>query len=357
MEEEKRSGLVYRSLFWPLLLIGVGLVFLLSNMGIIERPSLNFLLRLWPVFLIAIGLDIIFARRSPLLGALLGAAAVALVIALLLLAPSLGLERTPELKTEQFSVPMAGVTSARVDLDLDRYPTTVDAVADSSVLIEAELDTLNTIEFVATGEGEKVIRVSEVQDDTFDFSFIDLVTLDASWEIGLNPSVPLDLIVDVGSGSVNLELEDFLLTDLDIDGGSGSVTVKLPGSDTRYTLNIEGGSGRVNLLLAKQADLEARVEVGSGSLSFVIGSGSNIQADIDGGSGSTTIELPNNAMIRIVIDDGGSGSVRVPGRLELIDDMGDGDSNTGVWETVGYSSAENRIEIIFDPGSGSFSVR
>ncbi|MHB8089227.1 MAG: LiaI-LiaF-like domain-containing protein, partial [Anaerolineaceae bacterium] len=41
----------YRSLFWPILLVGVGIVWLLSNLGLIQQISLGSILKFWPVVL------------------------------------------------------------------------------------------------------------------------------------------------------------------------------------------------------------------------------------------------------------------------------------------------------------------
>ena len=149
MEEKRRPG--YRSLFWPILLIGVGLIWLLGNMGILPSPGLGLLFRMWPLILVVIGLDILFGRRSPIIGALIGLGAVALAIALIYLAPTLGLEPSGELRTLQFNEPLEGATSARIDLDLDRYQTTVEALSDSKALIEAEIDIRHGIYFRLEG--------------------------------------------------------------------------------------------------------------------------------------------------------------------------------------------------------------
>ena len=55
-----------RGAFWPLLLIAIGLIFLLSNYGLIAGVSWLAVLNLWPLLLVLIGLDIAFARRWPL---------------------------------------------------------------------------------------------------------------------------------------------------------------------------------------------------------------------------------------------------------------------------------------------------
>ena len=55
-----------RGMFWPLVLIAVGVVFLLGNYGLIQPVSFLALLALWPVLLVLLGIDIAFARRWPI---------------------------------------------------------------------------------------------------------------------------------------------------------------------------------------------------------------------------------------------------------------------------------------------------
>ncbi len=357
---EEKGGFQYRSLFWPILLIGIGVVWLLGNLGWIPTPSLRMILRLWPLILIVIGLDIIFGRRSPIIGGLIGLGAVALVIALLLLAPSLGLEALQtdgELKTLTFSEPLGSATSARITLDLERYPSTIEALSASDLLIDAELDTLTDVRFSASGARQKSVSIEPVTDFGFDFDWIDLAGADAQWEIGLSPEVPIDLTVDVGSGSATLDLMFLEITELELDGGSGSVNLSLPESSSLYTANIDGGSGSFAIEFESGAEVRAVMNVGSGSFNIVIGSSADLDMRIDGGSGSVNIDLPEDIGVRVVIRDRGSGSVRVPGNYLLVDDMGDNDRDTGIWETDGFSSAAHRVEITFDPGSGSLTLR
>jgi len=76
----RRGGLV-----GPVILIGLGVVFLLNNLGILSWSLWDVIFRLWPVLLIAAGLDILLGRRSAW-GSLL-----ALVLTLIVLAGALWL--------------------------------------------------------------------------------------------------------------------------------------------------------------------------------------------------------------------------------------------------------------------------
>ncbi len=356
MAENNESS--YRSIFWPVLLIGVGIIWLLGSLNLLPVPSLRLLLRLWPLALIFIGLNILIGRRSPIIGSLIGIGFIVLFIALLFLAPTLGFDPGGELKTLQFSEPLGGTTSADITLDLERYPTTINSLSNPKMLIEAELDTVTDVSFSARGNQEKIVRLEPAGDYRFfSFDWDSLLMSDASWEIGLSPDVPMDLYVDIGSGSAILDLMDLDLSDLEVYGGSGSTTLTLPARASSYTANIDGGSGSFDIDIEDDAKIDFAIKVGSGSFNIVIGDRSNIEAQIDGGSGSLTINIPNNVGTRIVIRDSGSGSVHISNDYSLVDNLGDDDRDIGIWESEGYDDALHRIEVTFDPGSGSFTLR
>jgi len=356
MSENRPSGYEYRSFFWPLVLIGIGVLFLLSNMGVIEPVSLGTILRFWPVILIVIGLDLVFGRRSPWLGALIGLAAVALVFALIIATPALGLPPSFELKTERFTEPLGAARSATIDLNLAEYSTTVSALSDSDALFDAELTYTGRIDFEARGDAEKTISLRKTSEG-FNFDWLDAFdTSKARWEIGLSPEVPMDLKIDVGSGSAKLDLSELNIVDLEIDGGSGSSELTLPATGSRYPVAIRGGSGSVRMEIPSEAELEGSVDTGSGSANLTIGSGADVKLDWESGSGSVNIRVPADAAIRVNVVDTGSGSVNLPSWLDLVDDGNDNDDETGIWETEDFDRAKSRIEITIDSASGSFNI-
>lgn len=356
MDEGKKVG--YRSLFWPIILIGVGIIWLLANMKILQPASLSILIRSWPLILVVIGLDILIGRRSPLIGGLIGLFAVAAIILLILFGPSLGVEFTGDVKTLEFSEPIGEAKSAHITLDLERYPSIVQETQILGVLVNATLDTVTDVNFAVQDGVEKGVLLEPVSDTSgLSIDWFDLALADADWEIALSPDLPIDLMVDVGSGSTDLRLEDLQLTDLNIDGGSGSTDVTIPAGLEQYDVVIDGGSGSFDVIIQDEADLVMVIDVGSGSFDIDIGSDTNVEAQIDGGSGSVEINLPGDVGVRLVVRDRGSGNVRVPGNYNMVDDMDDNDSDTGIWESPGYDDAAYRIEIRFDPGSGSLTLR
>ena len=83
MSEENEQRNTYHSFFWPVIMLGAGVIWLLVNLNIISTYNLRVLYRLWPILIILAGLDVLFSRKLPLLGALLALIMIAGVILLL----------------------------------------------------------------------------------------------------------------------------------------------------------------------------------------------------------------------------------------------------------------------------------
>ena len=186
------------------------------------------------------------------------------------------------------------------------------------------------VEFQASGSSQKHIKLSQ-SGPNFQF-FFGLPTANLRWDVGLNPGLPLQLNVDSGSGSVQMDLAGLQLSGLQVDGGSGSLTIGLPASTAAYAVDYNGGSGSLNLTMPAGAD---------------------VTITLDGGSGSLSLNLPANAALRLDVRDKGSGSVNMPGGMQ----RKSGSDDTGVWETSDYASAAHKITIIAaDLGSGSLNI-
>lgn len=324
----------HRSFFWPILLIGIGVLWLLSNLGIISGVSFGSIFRFWPLVLIVIGLDLIVGRFSGILSAAIAIFTVLILAALLVAAPNLGLTSSTNANFETFSAEVADAEFAEVTLDLSSYAAAINSVQNSGNLFTAEVGYYGEMRFTDSGTTNRRIRLEHYSspDTWFNINF-DQIAL--RWDIGLNPDVPTDLFVDGGSGSINMDLSKMSLTALTYDGGSGSMDMSLPTSADGYTASLDTGSGSVRVRIAGSQ---------------------NMTLELDGGSGSTSITLPANAAVRIEALDDGSGSLRVPAGLDQIE-FGD-DRDEGVWQSDGFEDAAYQIIIrIEDAGSGSISIR
>ena len=319
-----------RSLFWPVILIGAGVIWLLGTLGIIPGENFAALGSLWPLILIAIGLDLLFGHRSPLGGAIVGLITVGLVIFFLIAGPSLVPDSASMLKTEYISAEIGQSVSADIRLDFAAQPVTITALDDSTSLLEGEIDHYGTLRFADTGLQNRRIALQQFNNNPWSLQ----LNPNAAWEIELTPLLPLDPTISGASGSADLDLSELQLKGFEIDQGSGQLTLWLPPSSEEYIARIEGGSGSLDLFLPADGDLIV---------------------NLDGGSGSINIEIPPQAAAQLTVRSAGSGSVNVPSWLER--QQGGSDSKEGVWKTEGFDQAAHKLTIICDDlGSGSFTI-
>ncbi len=324
----------YRSIFWPILLIGAGTIWLLSNLNLIPGWSWWNLWRLWPLFLIAIGLDILFARRSPILGALLGLVTIGAAVLLIAAAPSLGLTPSTDVVTETFREPVGLAETATVQLDLSVADASIEALAGEN-LIEAEIAHRGEIGFTVSGETSKTVRLHQV-DEPFGFRINWPEANQLRWDVGLTGEIPLDLSIDCGVGRAEIDLGDLQIAEFNLDMGVGDVLLSLPDMDSVYDATIHGGVGRLEIHIAD---------------------GAAIALDVRGDVGDIVIDVPDDSAVRVQADTD-VGDVRVPASYERTragDDRVVGES--GTWETPGFSAAGRTITIVFDGAVGNLTIR
>lgn len=125
------------------------------------------------------------------------------------------------------------------------------------------------------------------------------------WDISLNETIPLDMVVDFGAGEGDLDLKGLILRSLKIDMGVGDLTVDLSGRHER-----------------------------------------DFDVDIDGGVGSIKVYIPENVGVRVYVDKG-IGSVNI----RELKKQGD------VYTNEAYQASDVTIDIKIDAGIGSIDLR
>ncbi len=307
------------------------------NLGLLPGWSWAGLWRLWPLFLIAIGLDLLIARRSAIVGAVVALVTLALIVALIFAGGLLGYSSNRvEVITEQFSEPLGQAESAAIELDLSVGPTTIYALDNEDLLFDAQVTHIGELDFTVTGEELKTIVLDEQQVSVNEgwFDFIDQDNLE--WDIGITPLIPIDLKILGGVGETELDLSKLLLEAVVVDVGVGDLTLSLPGSDDLYEVRIDGGVGETNVEIER---------------------GANLTLTIDGAVGDVTVDVPSNAEVRVDASIG-VGNIRLPSGFERLSGSDEGFvGDSGIWETSGYGNADLQITISFEGGVGDFSVR
>ena len=329
-----------KSLFTPIVLIMVGAFWLLSNMGLLPNINWGSILRLWPLLLIFWGLSLIFRSMprpfSSLLTALLGLVAVGTFITIALFGETIPFLTPAEsviVSNEVVSVPLDGVQEAEVVIETGQVSAEITTLSNPDLLLDGTISYVGNLTLENKVEDDQSAQVKldiKSQNGWFlDPSNWNQFDDDDKWELGLTPTIPLDLEIDAKSGGGSFALNQLQLSNLAFDGGSGRLTILLP--DGSYDANLDLGSGASSWTLPAN---------GSGDYKF------------DGGSGAMMLNLPQGMEAQIEVD-GGSGAFSADSRFTLVK----GDNKDGTWETAGFDSAENRLKIELDIGSGAVAVQ
>lgn len=298
------------SLFWPILLIGAGVIFLLYNLGLLHTDPWPLLWRLWPIVLIVIGLDILLGRRSVLGGlfsAVFALLLIGAVVALLFAAqnyPALLDLGTPELQSERITHPLGEVRQASVEIDFPGGTGYLLGLDDSSNLIEADLHYYGTLaDGFSVAGSQAEVRLSSRRRG---FGWWD--ARQERWNVGLNPRVEYNLKLEAGSGDYEFDLRPFTLRSLGVELGSGQARLTLPEAG-QYRCELNVGSGSLNLHVPEGVAVRVEYEVGSGALN-------------------------------------------APGLTPL-----NREQHSGVYESAGFSQTGHYVIIRLDIGSGSVTIR
>ena len=239
---------------WPALLIAAGTFLLLNNFGPRSWISWSQLLKLWPVILIALGIDLILGsgvRRRAGWSTAAGA-----VLTLLLVAGAVwwigtdgGWGRTA---AETFQIgEEQSYESGRADFSLNAGQLLVSAL-DREDLFAAGTVPGDAVNFEQQLRGESISFRMKSRDVVF-------FTTGAKWEVGLQPEVPLELAVDNGAGQLFLALENLMVADLEVQQGAGEIVVRLPAQDDQE-IRIDQAVGRIRIVIPAGLGLRLETE-------------------------------------------------------------------------------------------------
>jgi hypothetical protein len=254
-----------RGLFWPLLLITIGLVFLLVNFDFIPGVTALSLLNLWPLLLILAGVDIAIGRRWPLAALGIDVAVIALGLALLSTQPTFlggpffivsggaGGER---------DVSVARQSATSLTLDINGGAGRLRVSGGSTVLVEAHSGNedlrLRRADFDRGGQHADV-RIDQSGTRRVGGATTDVETRVAS-------DIPTELSVNGGAGEFIIDLSAVTISSAELNVGAASLTLTLPKPTAE--VGIEVNAGASSIVIDVPDGVEARVTTTGAILSL-----------------------------------------------------------------------------------------
>lgn len=291
----------------PLLLIVIGSLFLLNNLGLVNWSVWEVLWRFWPVWLVVIGVDMLFGRR----GGWGGILALAIVVTLLggtFYYASLLNDRRPAVgvsETREISQSLQGAKEARVEISSGVSTLMVTAGADTTTLVEGRVTPIaaESLRENFRVEGSMAYYTLNSSSNGPWVSWNMGRAGEGSWDLKLNETTPMSLTVKTGVGRSELDLSRLKVTDLRIESGVGETTLTMPASG-QLRARLSSGVGQTSIRIPASMAARIRVETGIGGL--------NIEGDFAKEDGYYTSPDYASATDRIDLDlQGGVGAVNI----------------------------------------------
>jgi hypothetical protein len=241
------------SLVGPLILVTIGVLLLLSQLGRLRWDVLWSLWRYWPVILILIGIETLLgASRSRILyvfGVLIAVAVLAGLVGYVMIRGAVTPGQRPVASTETLSQGLQDVERGLVTLQLSGGTIDVGALSDSPNLVEG------TIEY---GEqSRKVVEKLTVRNSQAEYNLSGgpesvLWTTGANrnetWQLRFTPRVPLDIRIDMGAGNVQADLSSLKISNLEVNMGAGSTKLTLPAVEGSSSVSVKLPVGGVTIV-------------------------------------------------------------------------------------------------------------
>lgn len=279
-----------------LILVILGVLILLANLGIINYSVFYSLISLWPLLLIVVGVNIIF-RNNRIVSYLSWIIFFLILIVYGIFSP-VTMESTISYEEQLIIQRREGTDYADLELDLGASRISFDSTEEHLLFGDFQGRRLEYRE--EYGNDNAYLKFGPKG-----FRVVDIGSMESNYDFSLNDDVIWDLDLDFGALTGNLNLEDISVRSIDLDVGAASL----------------------DIALGDLHDLDFSIDSGASSLEISIPNGVGLRVDMDTGLTSTNIESLGIA------------------------NMGD------YYVSPGYDSAQVKINLDIDMGAGKIDFR
>jgi hypothetical protein len=255
----------FRNIFWGIILIFLGVLFILSNLNLIHFDWF-YLWRLWPVILILWGVSILPAHNL-----------IKMFLTLVVLAGTVyfmvdntvawekgnswNIERWDEWDeaenlpvNQNFSIPYDdSVSSATLELDLAAGSFYIDDSTNNLIDFEKRGDKVKYSYNIKRMDDNAVIKIEREK------SQIVVGKKNHSVSLNLNAEPVWDLNLDVGAAALEFDLSDFRVRNLDLEGGAASLEIRLGERYQEIYVNIDAGASSIVLAVPESSGCDLKI--------------------------------------------------------------------------------------------------
>jgi hypothetical protein len=309
----------YRHLFWAIILISIGVLFMLGNFGIIHFTWFSFW-RLWPLILIFWGIAILPIKDLFKFGLLIATVLLAIIF----------FNRIPENRPWYFNFPHGFSNRDFKAWDSEDEDTITYNYRDQNLSVPFDSLSLKGVLNLDAAAGSFTIEGS-----TNDF-----LSFNKSGDIGNYELTTNDV---KGVKSISLKMKE----------GTVRHNIKKNNVDIRlntkpsWNLDFDIGAAEINLDLSEYRIDTAEFNAGASSMDIKFGDKNPLTVvSFDAGASSITIKVPKTSGCKVTSD-----SFMVSKEFEDLDKVAD-----HIYQSKGFATAKNKVYITINTAVSSIKV-
>jgi hypothetical protein len=280
---------------WSVLLAGLGGIFLLANFGYVQVSVWTVVIRLWPVLFIAWGLDLLIGRHrswvSWVVGIVIG---LALVGGIYWFASTYSGGQAPRM--EAINQPLGGAKTADGSISMTAGNLNLTGGASSTNILEAKLGLRTNQSFSQSSSVLNGVNDFSLQDSS-NFTVYPFDLSNYVWDVKINKSVPLTLNVDMAAGQMDMDFSTLNLTSFTVKIAAGTINLILPKTGM-YSGILDGAASSMNVTIPAGGKLCLQSE--TAVTVFTVPTGFNRTADC-GKTGVPSLDIKNAVGVVTVV--------------------------------------------------------
>lgn len=238
-----------------MILIGIGLLFLLRNLGIIQWSPFSVLIELWPLIFIVLGINILFKNK------MLIVIITWLLFFLAIIAYGFFFENKYPSKNsainETFTVTKEEeTTEAKMDLNLGAAKIRLDSKTNHLIYASINPKGIKSDITYKNNQKKAVILFDSIQTSG---KIVNTSLEDC--QFSLNNDVLWEIHSELGAVSGEMDFSSLKVKKLDLDIGAGDLKLLFGDAyDYESDIEISAGASNINLVLPKNAGVKLKLE-------------------------------------------------------------------------------------------------
>lgn len=255
-------------LYSGFVIMTIGILLLLGNLGIISWSILSGLSQIWPLIIVAVGLNMFFNNHILVKMFTFTALIVALVAAGMIYPPSDDWDFN--FRFDGFNHDSAALRSITKEYQMEPNISSGELnlkLSAGSLNISGLEDNLLRGQFPSSYDTENAVTTDGGTRKIFNFdggpfTLSGGANSNRNWEYRyeLNNSIPWDVRIDAGATEANLDFRDIILRNLELNSGAGDIDIKIGKVERKAIIVADVKASDFKVTIPKEMGYKAVIE-------------------------------------------------------------------------------------------------